>query len=46
MNQLPQFALDVTNLTVQYEARAILNGLELKVRRGEIYALLGGNGAG
>jgi ABC-2 type transport system ATP-binding protein len=46
MNQLPQLALDVTNLTVQYEARAILKGLELKVRRGEIYALLGGNGAG
>ena len=46
MNQLPQLALDVTGLTVSYQSKTILKGLDLQIRRGEIYALLGGNGAG
>jgi len=39
-------AIDVTDVTVRYKAAAVLQGLSLRVRRGEIYALLGGNGAG
>jgi ABC-2 type transport system ATP-binding protein len=33
-------------LEVSYGASQVLRGLDLDVRRGEIYALLGGNGAG
>ena len=40
------FALEITGVTVKYGAATILNELTLQVRGGEIYALLGGNGAG
>ena len=46
MNRLPEPALNLSNLCVSYQAVPILKGLDLQVRRGEIYALLGGNGAG
>lgn len=39
-------ALEVSDVTVRYKSAAVLQGLSLRVRRGEIYALLGGNGAG
>jgi ABC-2 type transport system ATP-binding protein len=39
-------AIDIVNLTLAYRTTPILRGLHLQVRRGEIYALLGGNGAG
>lgn len=39
-------AIEVTDVTVRYRNAAVLHGLSLRVRRGEIYALLGGNGAG
>ena len=39
-------AIEVRDLAVAYQATPILQGLHLRVRRGEIYALLGGNGAG
>ncbi|WUR15631.1 ABC transporter ATP-binding protein [[Empedobacter] haloabium] len=39
-------ALELTDVTVRYGAADVLQGLSLRVRRGEIYALLGGNGAG
>ncbi len=39
-------AIEVSDATVRYKAAAVLQGLSLRVRRGEIYALLGGNGAG
>jgi len=39
-------ALEAYGLEVAYKARPVLCGLNLSVRRGEIYALLGGNGAG
>ena len=38
--------VQVTGLEVAYGARPVLQSLDLLVRRGEIYALLGGNGAG
>lgn len=38
--------LTVSNVVAGYDDHDILNGLDLEVRRGEIYALLGANGAG
>jgi ABC-2 type transport system ATP-binding protein len=38
--------LSISNLSVTRGARPVLNGLSLSVKAGEIYALLGGNGAG
>lgn len=46
MQHTEQIALDLAGVTVAYGAATILDGLQLQVRRGEIYALLGGNGAG
>ncbi|SOD51643.1 ABC transporter ATP-binding protein [Pseudoxanthomonas wuyuanensis] len=39
-------ALQAEALEYRYGDNAVLRGLDLQVRRGEIYALLGGNGAG
>ena len=39
-------ALEANNVTVAYGAAPVLRELSLRVGRGEIYALLGGNGAG
>lgn len=39
-------ALEANNVTVAYGAAPVLRDLSLRVARGEIYALLGGNGAG
>ncbi|AHC45624.1 MULTISPECIES: ABC transporter ATP-binding protein [Pseudomonadota] len=38
--------LEAVSVTAGYNAKIILNGLDLSVRAGEIYALLGANGAG
>lgn len=38
--------LSLTNVSAGYGGRPILSGLSLSVARGEIFALLGGNGAG
>ncbi len=38
--------IDITALSVERGGRAVLNGLSLSVAAGEVYALLGGNGAG
>jgi Fe-S cluster assembly ATP-binding protein len=38
--------LDIKGLTVAVEAKQILNGLDLQVRRGEIHAIMGPNGSG
>jgi len=42
----PTPALEATGVTVAYGAAPVLRDLNLRVARGEIYALLGGNGAG
>lgn len=46
MNQHTVLALEASDLDVHYKAAAVLRGLTLKVAPGEVYALLGGNGAG
>ncbi|NQZ77538.1 MAG: ABC transporter ATP-binding protein [Ekhidna sp.] len=38
--------IEINNVTKSYKANLALNGLNLKVGKGEIYALLGSNGAG
>ncbi len=42
----PTPAISVSNLHVAYRGRAVLQGLNLQVAPGSVYALLGGNGAG
>lgn len=39
-------AIKISNLTKSYGTHAVLNGLDFYVRQGEIFALLGINGAG
>jgi len=39
-------ALEASGVTVAYQSTPVLRDLSLRVARGEIYALLGGNGAG
>lgn len=38
--------IDISGLSVSFHSKRVLCGLSLKVPRGSIYALLGGNGAG
>ena len=42
----PPAAVDIQALSVSFADRPVLTGLDLQVQRGDIYALLGGNGAG
>ncbi|MBB5866466.1 ATP-binding cassette domain-containing protein [Xanthomonas sp. 3058] len=39
-------AISINDLHVAYRGRAVLQGLNLQVAQGTVYALLGGNGAG
>jgi ABC-2 type transport system ATP-binding protein len=43
---MQRIALETAGLTVRYGTATVLDGLDLQVARGEVYALLGGNGAG
>lgn len=40
------YILQTENLTKKYDKKTIINNLNLKIKKGEIYALLGKNGAG
>ncbi|MGY1808871.1 ABC transporter ATP-binding protein [Blastococcus sp. SYSU D00669] len=42
----PEAAVHVRGLVKRYGDRAVVDGLDLDVRRGEVFALLGPNGAG
>jgi ABC-2 type transport system ATP-binding protein len=46
MNDTKDLALEADSLVVGYGAVRVLDLLDLQVRRGEVVALLGGNGAG
>ena len=39
-------AVQVEGLTKSYQGRTVLSGLDLSVRRGTVFGLLGANGAG
>lgn len=41
-----EHAIELRRLTVDYGARRVIDGLDLAIPRGCVYALLGGNGAG
>ena len=40
------YAIQTTALTKRYKELTAVDGLDLEIRRGELYALLGVNGAG
>ncbi len=42
----PDLAIDVRGVTKRFGGRAVVNGIDLQVRRGEIYGFLGPNGSG
>lgn len=46
MTEPDSFAIHIQALRHSYAEREVLRGLDLRVAGGEIYALLGGNGAG
>lgn len=46
MNKAGAMAIEADRLEVSYKSTPVLRGLTIQVRRGEVYALLGGNGAG
>lgn len=39
-------AIDVRDLTVERSGKAVLHGISFSIKQGEVFALLGGNGAG
>jgi ABC-2 type transport system ATP-binding protein len=40
------YAIDVTGVTKRFGAKTVVNAIDLRVRRGEIYGFLGPNGSG
>lgn len=46
MNSNSEVMLEALDLHCRYGARDVLRGVQLAVKRGEVYAVLGGNGAG
>jgi ABC-2 type transport system ATP-binding protein len=46
MNNAGELAIDVTGVTKRFGTRTVVNGIDLSVRRGEIYGFLGPNGSG
>lgn len=41
-----EFAIDVQELTKRYGGKAVVDGLSMQVRRGEVFGFLGPNGSG
>ena len=46
MSAAGEFAIDVTGVTKRFGSKTVVNGIDLQVRRGEIYGFLGPNGSG
>jgi ABC-2 type transport system ATP-binding protein len=46
MSAPAELAIDVVGVTKRFGARTVVNGIDLSVRRGEIYGFLGPNGSG
>ncbi len=46
MSSAPTNIIEVRNLTAGYGDRVILRGLDFRVRRGEVFMILGGSGSG
>ena len=42
----PEFAVDVRGLTKRYGHKTVVDGLNMQVRRGEVFGFLGPNGSG
>ncbi len=40
------YVIDVTGLTKRFGSKTVVNGLDMRVKRGEIYGFLGPNGSG
>ena len=38
--------VEIESLTFAYDARPILKGIDLKIRRGQVVAIMGGSGCG
>ena len=41
-----KLAVQVTGLTKSYQGKTVLSGLDLSIKRGTVFGLLGANGAG
>ncbi|MBI4557073.1 MAG: ABC transporter ATP-binding protein [Candidatus Hydrogenedentes bacterium] len=46
MDRTEDYIIEVRDLTVKYGDRAVLEGINFKVRRGETFVILGGSGCG
>ena len=46
MNTEKEYVLEMKDITKHYGENTVLNGVSLSVKKGEIHALLGENGAG
>ena len=46
MSAAGELAIDVSGVTKRFGAKTVVNGIDLQVRRGEIYGFLGPNGSG
>jgi phospholipid/cholesterol/gamma-HCH transport system ATP-binding protein len=45
-SQESEYAIEISNLVTHYGSRKILNGIDLRIRRGETMVILGGSGCG
>jgi ABC-2 type transport system ATP-binding protein len=46
MSVSAEFVIDVSGVTKRFGPKTVVNGIDLRVRRGEIYGFLGPNGSG
>lgn len=46
MSQIPEYVIDVADITKRFGPKTVVNGIALQVRKGEIYGFLGPNGSG